>query len=231
LLLATVVGSGIMGERLAQGSVALALLANSLATGAVLFVLIQMLGPISGAHLNPVVTVVEGARGRLPGRDLVPYVVAQLAGAVGGVLLAHLMFGEAPFTVSTHPRGGLGPLLGEVVATFGLVSTVLFVSRHRTEAVAMAVSGWVVAGYWFTSSTSFANPAVTVARALTNSFAGIRPLDVAPFVVAQALGAALALSLFRYLTAPPIPASPGLQIEARGALLGRPEIAERVEPT
>ena len=201
LLLATVVGSGIMGERLAGGNAAVALLANSLATGAGLLVLILMLGPISGAHLNPVVTLVAALRGQLPRRDVLPYLAAQVAGAVGGVLLAHLMFGEAHFTLSTHERSGSAQLLAEAVATFGLVATVLFVSRHRADATPFAVSAWIVAAYWFTSSTSFANPAVTLARSLTDTFAGIRPSDTASFIVAQVVGAMSGLAFFRFMTA------------------------------
>lgn len=233
LLLATVVGSGIMGERLAAGNLAIALLANSLATGAGLLALILMLGPISGAHLNPVVTLVAALRGQLARRDVFPYLAAQVAGAVAGVLLAHLMFGEPPFTPSTHERSGPSQLLAEAAATFGLVATVFLVARHRAESTPLAVSAWIVAAYWFTSSTSFANPAVTLARSLTDTFAGIRPVDTAPFIAAQILGALSGLAFVTFLTAekaaerahPPHPrsdAAPGLATPSAPTSSGAP---------
>jgi glycerol uptake facilitator-like aquaporin len=205
LLLATVVGSGIMGERLAAGNVAIALLANSLATGAALIALLLAFGPLSGAHFNPAVSLVERLRGALAGRELAVYVGAQLAGAAIGVALAHAMFGEAILQQSAHERSGLAQCLSEAVATFGLVAVILGCAASRPASVPLAVGAYITAAYWFTASTSFANPAVTLARAWTNTFAGIRPADVAPFVVAQGLGAALAAALFAWLAPPPRP--------------------------
>jgi glycerol uptake facilitator-like aquaporin len=193
LLLATVIGSGIMGERLSNGNVAIALLGNTIPTGAMLFVLITMLGPISGAHFNPAVTAVFAARKELPPREGCNFVIAQILGAIVGVLVAHLMFEEALLQVSSKPRTGLSQWFSEWVAAFGLVMTILLTSRANRAAVAMSVGLYITAAYWFTASTSFANPAVTIARALSNTFAGIRPLDVVPFIVAQLLGAAAAL--------------------------------------
>jgi glycerol uptake facilitator-like aquaporin len=193
LLLATVIGSGIMGERLSNGNVAIALLGNTIPTGAMLFVLITMLGPISGAHFNPAVTAVFAARKALPPREGCNFVIAQILGAIVGVLVAHLMFEEALLQVSSKPRTGLSQWFSEWVAAFGLVMTILLTSRANRAAVAMSVGLYITAAYWFTASTSFANPAVTIARALSNTFAGIRPLDVVPFIVAQLLGAAAAL--------------------------------------
>jgi glycerol uptake facilitator-like aquaporin len=198
-LLAVVVGSGIMGERLSGGNVAIALLANTLATGAALVVLILALGPISGAHLNPAVTLVELAGRRLPARDAALYLGAQFAGAVLGVWLAHAMFDVELWMLSTKVRAGPAQLLSEVVATFGLVLVIATVSRSRPTAVPLAVGLYISSAYWFTASTSFANPAVTLARSLTDTFAGIRPADVPGFVVAQALGAALAVVAGRLL--------------------------------
>jgi glycerol uptake facilitator-like aquaporin len=199
LLLAAVVGSGIMGERLAGGNVAIALLANSVATGAALVALILAFGPISGAHFNPAVTLVEAARGMTSWRDAGGYVAAQIAGAFSGVLAAHLMFGEPAFSASTHQRSGLPQAFSELVASFGLLSVVLGCSRRQPNAVAFAVGAYISAAYWFTASTSFANPAVTLARSLTNTFAGIRPEDTPAFLLAQLVGAALAAGLFRWL--------------------------------
>ena len=199
LLLATVVGSGIMGERLAGGNVALALLANSVATGAALVALILAFGPISGAHFNPAVTLAEAAQGQMPWREVAGYVAAQLAGALAGVLAAHLMFGEPAFAASTHERSGLAQAFSELVATFGLLCVILGCSKGQPNAVAVAVGAYISAAYWFTASTSFANPAVTLARSLTNSFAGIRPADTPAFLAAQLVGAALATALFRWL--------------------------------
>jgi glycerol uptake facilitator-like aquaporin len=201
LLLATVVGSGIMGERLAAGNVALALLANSLATGAGLIALILTFGPVSGAHLNPVVTLVEAWRGSLPQREAPAYLLAQFAGAPAGVILAHVMFGAPAVTWSTHVRAGAGQLASEVVATFGLVGVILACARRRPTAVPFAVGAYITAAYWFTASTSFANPAVTFARTLTDTFTGIRPVDAPGFIVAQLAGGALAAVLFRWLLA------------------------------
>jgi glycerol uptake facilitator-like aquaporin len=193
LLLATVIGSGIMGERLAGGNVAIALLGNTLATGAMLVVLITMFGPISGAHFNPAVSGVFALKGELPLRDLAAYVLAQVVGGIAGVLVAHGMFDESLFQISTKMRPGSAQWLSEGVATFGLVLTILLVLRANPAAVATSVGLYITAAYWFTASTSFANPAVTIARALSDTFAGIHPADVAPFVVAQILGALAAM--------------------------------------
>jgi glycerol uptake facilitator-like aquaporin len=199
LLLATVIGSGIMGERLAGGNVAIALLANTLATGAILVVLVTMLGPISGAHLNPAVTMVFRLRREIAPAEAGGYVAAQLAGAVLGVLAAHLMFDEPLLQASAKVRAGPAQWLSEWVATFGLVTTILLTLQASRAAVPMAVGLYIAAAYWFTASTSFANPAATLARALSDTFAGIRPLDVASFIAAQLLGAAAALWVCRGL--------------------------------
>ncbi|OFW03476.1 MAG: MIP family channel protein [Acidobacteria bacterium RIFCSPLOWO2_02_FULL_68_18] len=199
LLLAAVVGSGIMGERLAGGNVAIALLANTLATGAALIALILAFGPVSGAHFNPAVTLADASQGGLPWARVPGYIAAQLAGAVVGVWVAHLMFAEPVFMTSRHVRGGVAQVFSECVATFGLLAVIWGCSRRRSEAVPFAVGAYITAAYWFTASTSFANPAVTFARALTDTFAGIRPADVPGFVVAQLLGAAAATLLFRWL--------------------------------
>ncbi len=206
LLLATVVGSGIMAERLAGDNVAVALLANTVATGAGLVALILTFGPVSGAHFNPVVTLADATQGGLAWREVPGYVVAQLAGAFTGVLAAHVMFGEPAFSASTHARSGLGQAVGEFVATFGLLATIWGVSRRRSSAVPFAVGAYITAAYWFTSSTSFANPAVTLARAATDTFAGIRPADAPLFILAQLVGAAAATALFRWLV-PSLPMS------------------------
>ena len=205
LLLATVVGSGIMAERLAGGNVALALLANTLATGAGLVALILTFGGISGAHFNPVVTLADASQRGLARRDVLPYIVAQVGGAFVGVALAHVMFGEPLFSASRHVRCGFGQLAAEFTATFGLLSVIWGCSRSRPAATPFAVAAYITAAYWFTSSTSFANPAVTLARAASDTFAGIRPGDAPGFIVAQALGAASATLLFRWL-APNLPA-------------------------
>jgi glycerol uptake facilitator-like aquaporin len=200
LLLAAVVGSGIMGERLSVGNVALALLANSAATGAALVALLFAFGPISGAHFNPVVTLALALRGAIPWRDAACYVAAQIAGALAGVLCAHAMFGEPPFLLSTHARSGLAQALSEVVATFGLVSVILGCARrHAGAATPIAVGAYIAAAYWFTASTSFANPAVTLARAATDTFSGIHPSDVPMFVAAQLCGMVLAAGFFGWL--------------------------------
>ena len=206
LLLATVVGSGIMGEKLAGGNIAIALLANTLATGAGLVALIATFGSVSGAHFNPVVTIADAALGGLPRKDVPAYLAAQIFGAVTGVVIAHLMFGLAPIAVSTHARSGASQLFSEFVATFGLMAVIWGCSRRRAELVPFAVGAYITAAYWFTASTSFANPAVTMARALTNTFSGIRPIDVPGFVAAQAVGAVAATVLFRWLV-PSLPAS------------------------
>src|SRR5579862_7978382 len=201
-LLATVVGSGIMGERLAGGNVAIALLANTIATGAGLVALILTFGPISGAHFNPAVTLADASQGGLPWRETPVYVVAQVVGAFAGVAVAHVMFGKPVFFASTHDRSGGAQMVGELVATFGLLAVIWGCARRRAGAVPFAVGAYITAAYWFTSSTSFANPAVTLARAATDTFAGIRPVDVPGFVVAQMLGAAAATLLFRWLVPP-----------------------------
>jgi len=198
-LLAAIVGSGIMGERLAGGNVAIALLANTLATGAVLITLILTFGPLSGAHFNPLVSAVEAALGRLRAGDALLYGLAQIAGAIAGVAVAHAMFGESIVMFSTHVRSGPSQFLSEVVATFGLFAVILSGSRHRPGTIPFAVAAYIVSAYWFTASTSFANPAVTIARSLTNTFAGIRPVDVPLFVVAQIAGAAAATFCFVWL--------------------------------
>ena len=199
LLLATVVGSGIMGERLASGSVALALLANSIATGAGLSVFILVFGPLSGAHFNPVVTLALGASGRFPWRESLGYIAAQLVGALAGVAAAHTMFGAAAWSSSTHARPGLPLMFSEAIAAFGLLIVVLEVAPRRPSATAYAVGAYVLAAYWFTASTSFANPAVTIARAFTDTFTGIRLADVPGFVLGQVAGASAAVLLSRWL--------------------------------
>jgi glycerol uptake facilitator-like aquaporin len=199
LLLAAVVGSGIMGERLAGGNVAIALLANTVATGAALVALILTFGPISGAHLNPAVTLMEAWRGATAWRRVPGYLVAQFAGAVAGVVCAHLMFGEALFTASRHVRSGGAQLFSEFIATFGLIAVIRGCGRSRPSAVPFAVGAYITGAYWFTASTSFANPAVTLARSLTDTFAGIRPADAPGFVAAQLAGALAAAALFAWL--------------------------------
>jgi len=203
LLLAVVVGSGIMGERLAGGNVAVALLANTLATGAGLVVLILVFGPLSGAHFNPAVTLTEALRGHLSRRDAVAYLAAQLAGAFAGVAVAHAMFELPLYAASTHVRTGPAQWLSEFVATFGLLATILGCARQRASAVPFAVGAYITSAYWFTASTSFANPAVTLARAASDTFAGIRPADAPAFIVAQLLGALAATVLFRWLLPAP----------------------------
>ena len=206
-LLAAIVGSGIMGERLAAGNVAIALLANTLATGAALIALILAFGPVSGAHLNPVVTLADAWLGGIAWRDAFAYIPAQLAGAFAGVAVAHLMFGLAIVSPSTHARSGPAQIFSEFVATFGLLAVIWGCARSRPAAVPFVVGAYITAAYWFTASTSFANPAVTIARSMTNTFTGIRPADVAPFIAAQLLGALGATVLFRWLL-PPISVKP-----------------------
>ena len=214
-LLAAVVGSGIMAERLAGGNVAIALLANTLATGAALVVLISIFGPISGAHFNPAVTTYFGLRREIPPALALAYVVAQLMGAVCGVLAAHLMFEAPVFELSTKLRDGGAQAFSEFVATFGLIGTIAGAVRYSPKAAAALVGLYISAAYWFTASTSFANPAVTIARALSNSFAGIAPHSAPPFVVAQLLGAVAGFCVFGWLFAPseatPVAASVGNQ--------------------
>ena len=203
LLLAIVVGSGIMGEKLADGNAAVALLANAIATGAGLFVLITIFAPISGAHFNPAVSVAAAVSRTLTVVETLGYLVAQLVGACAGVIAAHAMFGLELLQTSARARSTSGEYLGEVIATFGLILTIRLLSRASLSQVAAAVALWITAAYWFTSSTSFANPAVTFARSLTDTFAGIAPNNVAAFIVAQLVGAGIALLVSRSLRAAP----------------------------
>jgi glycerol uptake facilitator-like aquaporin len=205
MLLATVVGSGIMGERLANGNVAIALLANTLATGAALVALILTFGPVSGAHFNPAVSLADASQGGISWPDAAIYVVAQIMGALVGVAVADAMFGEPVYAWSQHARSGFPQVLSECVATFGLLSVIWGCARRRPDVVPFAVGAYITAAYWFTSSTSFANPAVTLARSVTNTFAGIRLADVPGFVVGQTAGAVAATALFRWLV-PTLPA-------------------------
>jgi len=198
-LLATVVGSGIMAETLAGGNVAIALLGNTIATGAILVVLILIFGPISGAHFNPAVTLCFLLRREIGLRNASLYLVVQITAGLAGVLIAHVMFGEPTFAASEKARTGIAQWTGEFVATFGLVATILGTVRFRPEAVPYAVGLFITAGYWFTSSTSFANPAVTIARSLTNTFSGILPAHAPGFVVAQLVGAVAATVVFGWL--------------------------------
>jgi glycerol uptake facilitator-like aquaporin len=199
LLLAAVVGSGIMGERLAGGNVAIALLANAVATGAALVALILTFAPISGAHFNPLVTISDASQGRVSWREASAYVPAQVFGVLAGVACANAMFEEPLFAWSTRARSGFPQALSEAVATFGLLAVIAGCAKRRPDAVPFAVGAYITAAYWFTSSTSFANPAVTLARALTNTFSGIRPEDVPLFLVAQVVGATTATLYFRWL--------------------------------
>lgn len=192
LLVATVVGSGIMAESLANGHVGLALLVNTIATGSILFVLITILAPVSGAHFNPVVSAVFALRGEIGWTTAGAFAVVQIAGGIGGTLLAHAMFEQPLIQFSSHARTGAAQWLSESVATFSLVLTILGTLRTRPGSVAVTVALVIVAAYWFTASTSFANPAVTIARALSDTFAGIAPVDAAPFIAAQVLGGLLA---------------------------------------
>lgn len=201
LLVATVVGSGIMAEDLAGGNVAIALLGNTIATGAILVVLIAMLGPISGAHFNPAVSLVFTVAGELPAATFALYVAAQVSGGIAGTVTAHLMFELPVIQMSEHVRQGPSQFLSEVIATFGLIATILGCRRFRPDIIPVAVALYVVAGYWFTASTCFANPAVAIARSLTNTFSGIRPFDAPWFILAEIVGALLAAGLFRWLLA------------------------------
>lgn len=211
-LVATVVGSGIMAERLAGGNVAVALLGNTIPTGAILVVLILVFGPLSGAHFNPAVTAVMALRRLLPPSDAMLYAVAQVVGGVLGTMTAHVMFDLALVLPSATPRGGLGQWTGELVATFGLLATILGCLRFQAAAIPYAVGLYITAAYWFTSSTSFANPAVTIARALSDTFAGIAPLDVPAFIAMQLLGAVLASFVFGWLLT-----APGEEVRATAA--------------
>jgi glycerol uptake facilitator-like aquaporin len=211
-LLMAIVGSGIMAERLAGGNVALALLANSLATGAALVALILALGPISGAHFNPVVTLADAMQGGTPWSEVPGYMAAQVLGAFGGVAAAHLMFGLPLFFASHHARSGPALLWSEFIATFGLLAVIWGCGRVRPSAVAFAVGAYIAAAYWFTASTSFANPAVTLARAASDTFAGIRPIDAPAFIVAQLAAAIAATLCFRWLV--PAQVTPAIKAKA-----------------
>ena len=211
-LVATVIGSGVMADRLANGNVALALLANTLATGAALVALILAFGQISGAHFNPVVTLMDALEKGLPWAETPYYVVGQVLGGVAGAVIAHLMFALPIISFSRHARSGPPQVFSEFVATFGLISVIWGCSRLRSNAVAFAVGAYIMAAYWFTASTSFANPAVTIARCLSDTFAGIRPIDVPWFVIAQFLGSIAATMVFRWLV-------PNLQVRAKEVLL------------
>ena len=202
LLVMAVVGSGIMAAKLAGGNGAIALLCNTIATGAVLFVIITIFAPVSGAHFNPAVTLVATLRGELGGVPALAYVAVQIVGGCAGAILAHLMFGLDLLQFGSTARTGLGQWAGEFIATFGLIATILGCVRFRPEAVATAVGLYITAAYWFTSSTSFANPAVTIARSISDTFAGIAPRDVAPFIAAELLGALAAAGLFAWLFVP-----------------------------
>jgi glycerol uptake facilitator-like aquaporin len=203
ILLATVIGSGIMGERLAGGNVAVALLGNTIPTGAILIVLITMLGPTSGAHFNPAVTAVFAIKGEMSGSEALGYVVVQVLGGIIGVLAAHAMFDETLLQLSTKVRAGPSQWFSEWVAAFGLVLTILLTLRANAAAVATSVGLYITAAYWFTASTSFANPAVTIARTFSNTFAGIRPQDVLPFIIVQLIGAVVAVYVCRWLLGEP----------------------------
>lgn len=199
MLLAAVVGSGIMGERLAAGNTAIALLANTIATGTALAALILTFGPISGAHFNPAVTLTVAWQGGFVWRDVPAYVLAQISGAFAGVAVAHVMFGLPLFFASRHNRSGSSQVFSEFVATFGLLTVIWGCVRFRTSAVPFAVGAYITAAYWFTASTSFANPAVTLARSASDTFAGIRPVDAPAFIVAQLAGAFVATVFFGWL--------------------------------
>lgn len=199
LLLATVVGSGIMAQELSNGNTAVALLANTVATGAALVALILTFGPVSGAHFNPAVTLADAIEGGIPWKESPIYIAAQFAGAIAGTICAHLMFQLPVVSLSRHIRSGPSQVFSEFVATFGLLCVIWGCSRLRSSAVAFAVGAYITAAYWFTASTSFANPAVTIARSLTDTFSGVRPADVPGFIVGQLAGAIAATLLFRWL--------------------------------
>jgi glycerol uptake facilitator-like aquaporin len=208
-LVTAVIGSGIMGERLSNANTAIALMANSIATGAALVTLILTFGPISGAHFNPVVTIADALSGGFARTDVLPYILAQFAGGFAGTVNSHFMFGLPGVTLSRHARSGPAQFYAEIVATFGLMAVISACSRLNAKAIPMAVGGYIAGAYWFTSSTSFANPAVTLARCFTDTFAGIRPQDVPGFMLAETLGAAVAFFLFRWLIAAGISAESG----------------------
>jgi|ERR1041384_1480457 glycerol uptake facilitator-like aquaporin len=216
LLLAAVVGSGIMGERLSGGNVAVALLANTIATGAALAALISTFGSISGAHFNPAVTLADASQGGVAWRDVPAYISAQIIGAFAGVAAANAMFGLPLFFASGHVRSGGAQVFSEFVATFGLLSVIWGCARLHSSAVPFAVAAYITAAYWFTASTSFANPAVTLARTASDTFAGIRPVDAPAFIGAQLLGAAAATILFRWLV-------PSLSKEAESVIVPHAE--------
>jgi glycerol uptake facilitator-like aquaporin len=220
LLVATVVGSGIMAERLAGGNAALALLANTIATGAVLVALILTFGLISGAHFNPAVTIAHALEGGMVWREASQYVGVQIAGGVIGTITAHLMFGLPLISISHHVRSGPSQIFSEFVATFGLLCVIWGCSRHRSNTVPFAVGSYIVAAYWFTASTSFANPAVAIARSISDTFSGIRPIDVPSFVIAQIVGALAATFLFRWL-------SPSLQAQSKDVIVAHGSAAPR----
>lgn len=219
MLLMAVVGSGIMGERLAGGNAGIALLANTMATGAALVCLILTFGPISGAHLNPAVTLAVAWQGGLPWREAPVYIFTQIAGAFIGVAGANVMFELPVFFASQHRRGGLAQAFAEFIATFGLLAVIWSCARRqRSSIVPFAVAAYIMAAYWFTSSTSFANPAVTLARSASDTFAGIHPMDVPTFIAAQLAGAAVSTLLFRWLVPPSPKADPVIPIiESEGA--------------
>ena len=219
LLLAAVVGSGIMGQRLAGGNVAIALLANTLATGGTLVAIILTFGPISGAHFNPAVTLADASQGGLPWSEVPGYLVAQICGAFAGVAAAHLMFGEPLFSASHHVRAGSAQVFSEFVAAFGLLAVIWGCARLRSSAVPFAVAAYIIGAYWFTASTSFANPAVTLARSASDTFAGIRPEDTPGFILAQLAGAAAATLLFRWLV-------PSLPKDAASVVVSHPSREE-----
>lgn len=214
-LVAAVIGSGVMAERLATGNVALALLANTIATGAALIAIILAFGPISGAHLNPAVTLADAVERGVSWPEAWRYVFVQVLGGVTGTVTAHLMFSLHPISLSSHVRSGPSQFLSEFIATFGLVSVIWGCSRSRSAIVPFAVGAYITAAYWFTASTSFANPAVTIARTLSDTFAGIRPVDAPLFILAQILGALAATFLFRWLV-PPLPSTAKDVILAHG---------------
>jgi len=224
MLLAVVVGSGIMAERLAGGNVAIALLANTIATGAGLVALILMFGTVSGAHFNPVVTLSEAFQKNVAAAEVFPYVLVQVVGAYAGVAAAHAMFGEPAFFASEHVRTGASQWWSECVATFGLIGVIIGCSRSRPSITPFAVAAYITAAYWFTASTSFANPAVTLARAASNTFAGIRPTDAPGFILAQLAGAAAATLLFTWLYPAPLAEA------SVGGTVAPGDFANRLEP-
>ena len=199
LLLSAIVGSGIMAQRLSGGNIAIELLANSLATGGMLIAIIIIFNDISGAHFNPAVTIMSAVQGRIKWVDTTPYIIVQLMGAFVGVAAAHLMFSEPVFSISHNIRTGYSQLFSEFIATFGLIAVIWGCTRSRSSAAPFAIAAYIVSAYWFTASTSFANPAVTLARMVSNTFSGIRPEDVCGFIIAQLLGLIVAIIVFRWL--------------------------------